>query len=153
MEKSISITNMLIKSADRIVKVSENSIKEYVENIDMLVAMLNDVMIKRKDILELIGGENNIIIMKTNHQSHLRFIASILQIPDSETLVDTLLWVFHTFMSRGFIPQYWDVQLSTLIQLMKENISVEAFLEILSIYNWMITNISNFVIIEDEKNN
>ena len=151
MKKNISVRNMLVKSADKIVKVSDSSIKEYEENMDMLVAALNDVMIKREDISKLIGGENNITMMKNNHQSHLHFVASILQIPDSETLVDTLLWVFNTFMSRGFIPDYWEVQISTLIQLMKKDFSEKTFFEILNIYNWMRANICNFIIIEDEK--
>lgn len=150
MEKDILVKNMLVKSADKLVNVSESSIKEYVDNMDLLVATLNEVMLKRKDILELIRWENNITMMKNNHHCHLQFIAAILQIPDSETLVDTLLWVFHAFRSRGFSPHYWEVQISTLTLLMKEKVSEKVFLEISSIYNWMNLNISIFTMIADE---
>ena len=75
MEKDILVKNMLVKSADKLVNVSESSIKEYVDNMDLLVATLNEVMLKKKDILELIGGENNITMMKNNHYCHLQFIA------------------------------------------------------------------------------
>jgi hypothetical protein len=151
MEESILVKNMLVESADKLVNVSETSIKEYVENMDLLVATLNGAMLKREDILELIGGKNNITMMKNNHHSHLQFIAAILQVPDSEMLVDTLLWVFRAFMSRGFGPNYWEVQISTLTLLMKENVSEKAFIEISNIYNWMNSNINTFTMIADEQ--
>ena len=136
--------NEILKSADKITKVSENSIKEYVDKIDIIVATMNEIMLKREDIMELIGGEGNIQRMKDNHTSHLEFVATILETPNSETLVDTLLWVFRVYISRGFNSKYWEVQISTLIQILKENISEKAFLEILSIYNWININIPYF---------
>ncbi|HEY8805784.1 MAG TPA: hypothetical protein VIM42_11905 [Clostridium sp.] len=141
----------LVKSADKIGRVSEGSIKEYVDKMEMLAARMNEVMLKRKDILELIGGEKNITMMKDNHNNHLRFVASILQTPDSETLVDTTLWVFHAYMSRGFSPNYWEVQLNTWRQLLKENINDKAFLEIISIYNWFTVNIPHFTVAANGK--
>ena len=151
MEESILFKNILVESADKLINVSETSIKEYMEKTDLLVAMLNEIMLKREDIIKLIGGKNNITIMKNNHHGHLCFISAILQVPDSVTLVDTLLWVFHTFLSRGFSPNYWEVQLSTLTLLMKENISEKSFVEISNIYNWMNLNISLFTMIADNQ--
>ena len=146
MEKSI-----LVKSASKISRVSEDSLKEYVDKMEMLAAKMNETMLAREDILELIGGEKNITMMKDNHNNHLRFIASILQTPDPETLVDSVLWVFRAYMSRGFSSNYWSAQLNTWIQLLKENISEKAFSEIVSIYNWMTVNIPNFTIAGEDK--
>lgn len=146
MEKS-----SLAKSASEISNVSEDSLKEYVDKMEMLAAKMNETMLAREDILELIGGEKNITMMKDNHNNHLRFIASILQTPDSETLVDTVLWVFRAYMSRGFSSNYWAAQLNTWIQILKENISEKAFSEIISIYNWMTVNIPNFTIAAEDK--
>ena len=144
--------DMLVKSASEISKVSESSLKEYVDKMEVLAAKMNKVMLARADILELIGGEKNITMMKDNHNNHLRFIASILQTPDSETLVDSLFWVFRAYMSRGFIVDYWKVQLNVWVQILKENISKEAFSEIISIYTWMVLNISSFATAaEDDK--
>ncbi|MGV8981889.1 hypothetical protein [Clostridium sp.] len=146
MEKST-----LLKSADKLPKVSDDSIKEYVDKMDLLAAKMNDEMLKRQDILELIGGEKNVELMKDNHNNHLRFIASILQTPDPETLVDSVLWVFRAYMSRGFNSNYWSAQINTWIQLLKENVSEKTFSEIISIYNWISVNIPNFTISADEK--
>jgi hypothetical protein len=141
----------LVKSASEISKVSEDSLNEYVDKMEMLAAKMNETMLARADILELIGGEKNITMMKDNHNNHLRFIASILQTPDSETLVDTVLWVFRAYMSRGFSSNYWAAQLNTWIQTLKENISEKAFTEIISIYNWMTVNIPSFTIAAEDK--
>jgi hypothetical protein len=146
MEKST-----LVKSADKLSKVSEASIKEYVDKMELLAAKMNEAMLKREDILELISGEKNITMMKDNHCNHLRFIASILETPDSETLVDTVLWVFRAYMSRGFSSNYWAAQINTWIYLLKENLSEKAYTEILGIYNWIGVNIPNFAIASDEK--
>lgn len=141
----------LIKSAEKITKVSEDSIKEYVGKIDMLAAKMNEVMLKRQDIYELIGGEKNLEMMKDNHNNHLRFVASILQTPHPETLVDTVLWVFRAYMSRGFSSTYWAAQINTWIQILKENVSEKTFSETISIYNWFSVNIPHFTIAADEK--
>ena len=141
----------LVKSADQITKVSADSLKEYVDKMDFLVATMNEVMLKREDILELIGEEKNILAMKENHKYHFLFIASILETPDPEILVDTVLWVFRSYMSKGFRPSYWAVQINTWIQLLKENISENAFFEIYSIYNWLHVNIPIFAIAADEE--
>ena len=138
--------NLLLESANKISKVSDNSIKEYVDKMDILNAKMNESMLGRKDIFELIGGEKNIRTMKDIHYNNLHFVASILQTPNTETLVDTTLWEFRAYMSRGFVSNYWAAQISTWIQLLKENISEKAFNEILSIYNWYSVNIPQFTI-------
>ena len=151
MEKDAALKNILIKSADKIARVSEDSIKEYVDKMEMMAAKMNEVMIKREDILELIGGKKNITMMKDNHNNHLRFVASILQTPNSETLVDTVLWVFRTYMSRGFSSNYWVAQLNTWVQIMKEDLSEKTVSEIISIYDWFIVYIPQFTIDTHEK--
>ena len=119
--------------------------------MDMLAAKMNEIMLKREDIFELIGGKKNIEMMKDNHNNHLRFVASILETPDSETLVDTVLWVFRAYMSRGFSSNYWAAQINTWIQILKENVSAKSFSEILSIYNWFSVNIPHFTIAADDE--
>lgn len=140
----------LIKSADKITKVSAASLKEYQDKMELLNVKMNEVMLKRDDILDLIGGQKNVAMMKDNHSNHLRFVASILETPDSETLVDTVLWVFRAYMSRDFSSNYWAAQINTWIQVLKENVSETAFIEILSIYNWFSVNIPQFTIAADE---
>ena len=105
----------------------------------------------RIDILELVGGDKNIRMMKDNYRNHLRFVGSIMQTPNAYTLVNTYLWEFRAYMSRGFISNYWAAQINTWIQLLKENLSEKAFNEILSIYNYISVNIPEFVIAAEDE--
>ena len=43
----------LIKSADAIGKISNDSIKEYMDKMEMLAARMNEIMLKRGDIKEI----------------------------------------------------------------------------------------------------
>lgn len=151
MEKSVFVKNSLIESASKLSKVSEASLKEYVDKREMLAAKMNEVMLKREDILGIIGGKENLAMMKDNHNNHLQFVTSILQRPDPETLVDTVLWVFHAYMSRGYSSEYFSSQMNTWKELLEESVSKKAFSEIFGIYDWFNVNIPNFVIVANEK--
>ncbi|WP_298842869.1 hypothetical protein [Clostridium sp.] len=151
MDENVFIKNKLVINAKKLVKVSDTSINEYIDKTDLLAAKMNEVMIKREDILELIGGDKNIRMMKDNYKNHLRFVGSIMLTPNADTLVDTFLWEFHAYMSRGFTSNYWAAQINTWIELLKENLSKKAFMEILSIYNYLSVNIPEFVIITENR--
>lgn len=143
--------NELIKSARKITRTSENSLKEYMKFRQLLIPLMDIEILSRKDVLELIGDPKNIKAVTDINTYHVNFIASILQLPDSETLVDSSLWVFRAYMSRGFISKYWTVQIRTILQLLREKISENAFLEIKSIYNWLSVNIPTFTLLADKK--
>ena len=119
--------------------------------MDALILNMNESMLARKDVLELLGGEKNLTMMKDNHDNHLRFIRSIAEEPDAETLVDTVLWVFRAYMSRGFHTNYWSAQLNTWIHVMKKGFTEETMTEIMPIYSWMSNNIPQFTLAADEK--
>lgn len=141
----------LINSAKKIVVLSEGAIIEFDSKLDELIFQMNQRMLERDDILELIGGEKNISMMKDNHDNHIRFIRSILEEPDAETLVDTVLWVFRAYMSRGFNTNYWSAQINTWIHVMTEQLSAKTMAEVIVIYNWLSVNIAHFTIASDEK--
>lgn len=141
----------LVESAESIRTVSAEAVREYIEKMDTLAVKMNEAMLAREDIFELVGGEKNITMMKDNHYNHLRFIGSIMQTPDAETLVDTVLWVFRAYMSRGFHTNYWAAQINTWTRILKENLSAESYIEVASVYNWLSINIPFFTIAADEK--
>ncbi len=140
----------LIESANRLNSVSLNSVKEYIEKSDLLVAEINRCMKSREDIVSLIGTDN-IAMMKDNHSNHVRFIASILGNRNDEVLVETILWVFRAYRSHNFTTNYWASQLNAWIDIIKKELSPQAFSEIYPYYEWMQLNIPLFVYISDEK--
>ncbi len=140
----------LIESAGRLNNVSSSSVKEYIDKSDLLIAAINRYMQEREDIVSLIGAEN-ISMMKDNHSNHVRFISSILKSRNDEVLVETVLWVFRAYRSHNFATTYWAAQLNAWIDIIKKELSSEAYKEIYPYYEWMQLNIPLFVIISDEK--
>lgn len=126
-------------------KVSE----EYFMKSEVLLSEMNAIMLKRADIKDLVG-EENLLMMQDNHSNHIRFIASILKEFNPEVLVETILWVFRVYRSHGFSTNYWAAQLNTWIEVLKNQLSAESYLEINPLYNWMQINIPIFVKLSDD---
>lgn len=135
--------NRLFETASHLAQVSEQAALEYHEKSEQLIAMMNREMLKREDVKELVG--NNLEMMKDNHGNHVRFIASVLKNPDSEVLVETILWVFRAYRSHGFTTNYWAAQLNTWLKVLKEVLTDSAYQEIYPYYEWMQVNIPLFI--------
>lgn len=142
--------NNLIESAKKINHFSEATQQEYFQKSEMLINKMNDLMLARADLKELIG-ENNERMMQDNHANHVRFIASILKNYNPDVLVDTVLWVFRAYRSHRFTTNYWATQLNSWITIMKETLSPEAYSQVYPLYEWMQVNIPMFVKLSDEK--
>jgi len=142
--------SLLEQSASHLKQVRKKSAVEYTEKLDYLVAMINAVMLQRKDVKALVG-ENNLDMMKDNHANHARFMSSIFTNYNPEVLIDTVLWVFRAYRSHGFSTNYWAAQLNVWIELLKKELSKESYEEIFPYYKWMQTNIPLFVQLSDEK--
>lgn len=139
----------LYEAAKVLKKVSTEAIKDFDAHKEELLYKMNKAMEEREDIYELVG-EKNIKLMKENHANHLQFMHSILETPNPEILVDTVLWVFRRYISRGFQVSYWPVQLSTWCSIMKCNLLPQTMKEIEPIYQWLILHILHFAMMEDE---
>jgi len=140
----------LLQTAQLLRQVDARVSSEYEQKSGQLNAKINQLMLERADIKELVG-EINISMMKDNHANHVRFIASILRNHNPEILVDTVLWVFRAYRSRGFSSNYWAAQLNTWIEIIKEELSTETYHQVFPLYEWMQVNIPTFVKLSDEK--
>lgn len=141
----------LIESATALKQVNPNVVAEYVQVSEMAVAAVNEALLGRPDIVELIG-KNNIQMMKDNHSNHARFIASILNHYQPVVFVDTVLWVFRAYRSRGFVSTYWAAQLNAWITVLKEMLQPESYSEVFQYYNWMLVNIPQFIAVTEAQN-
>jgi len=139
----------LIKTAKYLNPVSERGYNEYQRMQEKLVSLMNDKMLSRPDINDLVG-ENNLDMMKDNHANHARFMASLFKNFDPEVLTDTVLWVFRAYRSRKFHSNYWAAQLSNWIEILKQELSEQTFFEIFPYYEWMQVNIPVFVKLSTE---
>ncbi len=142
--------NHLLETAKKLKQVSDFATQEYTKKEEQLIVQMNKLMLKRTD-LEVLVGKDNINMMQDNHANHVRFIASILKNNNSDVLVETVLWVFRAYRSHGFSSNYWSAQLNTWIQILKTELSIETYNEVLPLYEWMQINIPIFVKVSDEK--
>lgn len=139
----------LLDLAKKIEKVSIESANDYAKNIDKMVALINEAMLERPNIKDLVG--ENIEMMKDNHANHARFISSILKNYQPEVFLDTVLWVFRAYRTHGFTTNYWAAQLNTWINIIEKALTPNAFKEIYPYYEWMQVNVPLFVKASDEK--
>lgn len=141
--------NLLLESAGKLQQVSKEASREYQDKAQLLLSGINRHMLNRQDIEKLVG-KDNIEMMRDNHANHLRFMSSIFQHHNSEVLVETILWVFKAYRSRGFTTSYWAAQVNSWITILKDELSTESFEQILPYYNWIQINIPVFVKLSQE---
>lgn len=130
----------LVETSKTIPSAGVNAISEYFTKSESLIASVNMQLASREDLHDLIG-KNNLSMMKDNHTNHVLFIHSILKNPNPIVLVDTLLWVFKTYRSRGFAVKYWVVQTDAWLEALNNQLSKEAYLQILPLYKWIQENL------------
>jgi hypothetical protein len=139
----------LIESTIGLGSISAYSLREFKENREILVAMMNSLMAGKPELDDLIG-EANLSMMKENHVNHAKFMESVFALFDKVVLVDTILWVFRTYRSRAFKDAYWIEQLNSWIELYRATLSQKCLSEILPFYHWMLNHISDFSLLSDE---
>lgn len=138
------------ESARAIGPVGQSAAREYTDKSDLLVSRINERMLAREDLPELVGADN-IQMMKDNHANHVRFIASMLQAFDADVLVETVLWVFRAYRSRNFRDTYWAAQLNGWVEILREELSPDTFDQVYPLYAWMQVNIPLFVRLSDDE--
>ncbi|MFW6064918.1 MAG: hypothetical protein ACOC8Y_05020 [Candidatus Natronoplasma sp.] len=138
----------LIRSAKKIEEPSRNAVEEFKETKEKLAIELNKRMKKRENLEELIGS-NNESMMEDNSQNMVKFLHSVFKNFEAKVFVDTILWVFKTYRSHGFRPEYWKTNLNTFVEIMKEELSEETFDELKPFLGWMIEHIPVFVKLTD----
>ncbi len=134
----------LFISAEALKQPSAASGKEFEEKSDFLAAEMNKLMGSRTDLVNLVG-EGNSAMMYDNHRNHARFMSSLFFQFQPVVLVETVLWVYRAYRAHGFHLTYWPAQLDQWVELLKIQLSPEAFSEIYPFYHWMIINQPGFV--------
>jgi hypothetical protein len=134
----------LLETARAINQADPEIAEEYAQRSNELIAQINESMLNRPDITELVG-KDHLNMMKDNHANHVRFIASILKHYNPNVLVETVLWVFRAYRSHGFSSNYWATQLNAWIDILEETLSEESFNQIAPYYEWMQIHIPIFV--------
>jgi hypothetical protein len=139
----------LIKTAAELKQPSAEAVSEFSNMADKMASILNDILSKRTDIVQLVG-EGNLEMMYDNHRNHLRFMVSLFQDYDPTVFTETVLWVFRAYRSHGFRLTYWPAQLDNWVSIFKKELSQDCFNEIYPFYHWMIVNNPSFAFVSDQ---
>jgi len=139
----------LVATANKLSHFGAEAAGEYTAKRDIMAAEITRIMGGRADLNDLIG-EGNQSMMEDNHRNHARFISSLIQDFSSQVLVETVLWVFRAYRNHGFRLTYWPAQLDTWVEVLRKELSPQAFAEIYPLYHWMIINQPAFVSLSDE---
>jgi len=139
----------LVRFAEEIPQPSEATLEEYTDKMEVLVSGINERLIARPDLSQLIGS-NNVQMMRDNHQNHARFMQSVFALYQPEVLVYTVLWVYRAYRAHGFQLTYGPAQLNAWLEVYKEELSEKAYNEIAPFYNWMLNHQALFVQLSDE---
>lgn len=133
----------LIEDAAYLSQVSSAAALEFSQVAGEAIAKMNMQMNSRDGIEEIIG-RGNLEIMEDNHKNHARFMESIFYSYDPVSFVNTVLWVFRVYQTRGFQVSYWVVQLTTWLALYRQLLSVSAFREIAPFYEFILAHMDAF---------
>ncbi len=143
------IKDRLIRTAMEIPQPPAEAVAEYERQRDRLVADVNRRLEERLDFEGLVGEENR-DMMRDNHANHARFVRSILTDFDPQVLVETVLWVFRAYRSRGFSDNYWAAQLNAWLDAMTAVLSPDSVAAIAPLYDWFIVHIPAFTFLSQD---
>lgn len=136
--------NDLLEVAKSLPKISNSSIDEYDNKKEILINEINNTIINRKDLLQLIGRESNKEMMRNNHHNHVLYMINLFKQFNANNFVSTVIWVMQTYQKHSFSPLYWSAQLSSWDNILRRNLSDSSYDEIIVFYNFMITNLPIF---------
>lgn len=122
--------------------VSPKSATLFKSKSDKMLDEVNEMMYIKNQNYRLIGS-NPRVIMETNHQNHVIFMGTLFTTNDYTMLEKTLPWILHTYLSKGFSISYFSHVLKTWMEVIKNNLLVEACEEIIPVYEYMLNAIEN----------
>ncbi len=138
----------LLYKAGSLTPPSEQTVTEYKKKADKLTAEVSRLLVARPDLERLIGADNQ-SMMEDNHRNHARFMESLFVAYSAEVFVETVSWVFRAYRAHGFQLTYWPAQLDLWLELLKKELSEDAYREIEPFYRFMLVNQAAFVQLSD----
>lgn len=130
----------LIESAKKLSQPTDTATAEYSQKMERIAAEVNSLMKARPDLDRLIGPDN-VAMMEDNHRNFARFTESLFLEFNPEVLVETVIWAISAYKAHGFKLTYWPAELDKFIEVLRGELSPEAFESIHPIYKWITVNI------------
>ena len=138
----------LLKSANQLKQPKKAYVQEFSAKWEQLSAKGSQILALRSDVEKLVGKGNQ-QMAEDNNRNFPRFMESLFSNYAPEVFIETVLWVFRAYQAHGFHTTYWAANLNIWVDMLKEDLSAEAFEAIHPFYDWIIVNIPVFVKLAD----
>ncbi len=131
------IKNILASNYD-LTNISSAAAEAYMRSTDQLLTQVANQLLAHPQSKALIGG-NPQEVMKDLHQKHAISMATALKINSYELLEKTVLWMYRTYLARGFRSDYFSTELLAWQQAIKQSFdNPDHANELLAIYQWLL---------------
>jgi hypothetical protein len=140
----------VLKDAEKLTPPQENSATEFGSKWELFSIKGSQILGQRSDFEKLVGKGNR-QMAEDNNKNFPRFMESMFVDYKPKVFLETVLWVFRAYRSHGFDSTYWAANLNIWVDMLKEDLSEQAFKEIYPFYNWLIVNIPIFVKLADSE--
>ena len=113
---------------------------DYLAAVDLLRQAVDAALQARPDLPALIGteGTDGIEAMDANHVNHARFMTSVFAQRDAAPLIDTMIYIYSSYISRGFSPNYFHIELECWAEAVTAHVPLGSAGAIGDVYRTMI---------------
>lgn len=91
--------------------VEPEALQRYSMSWALLASYVDRSLGSRADLDELIGN-NPVTVMMSNHVCHAKFITSVIRLRSAPCLIEVAIWVYRSYVARGFSPDYFPAELA-----------------------------------------
>jgi methanogenic corrinoid protein MtbC1 len=124
--------------------IDENEANTYESETPAMLEYVNQSFKKLPNLFTLTGSTST-ELMSVNHANHVEFMATIFQIKSAVVLFDVIIWVYRSYASRGFSPDYFVYELQFWKEAVSMYVRPAESSATMHVYELMIQNHSNFL--------
>jgi methanogenic corrinoid protein MtbC1 len=129
---------------DALSRIPPESILAYRNKIVPMVDSVNKAMAAHPRLEKFLGG-NPFLIMEENHLNHARYMASAFALKSGAGFISTVSWVYKTYISRGFSPDYFPTELEAWRTAVAGHLDEDSARPIRDFYETMIARHEDFI--------
>jgi len=127
----------LLEDVEGMFPVPEEAAEAYLDSLPTLAGQVDDAILQRSDISDLIGS-CAIDIITTNHRNHGKFMATVFALDLPALLVRVMPWAYRVYTIRGVSYEYFPAELSAWIRAIEDELDPAHARPLCRVYRWMM---------------
>lgn len=141
------VDNSLIKKcADAITGVDVATADAFDAMAPVILDYANKTLAQREDIEDLIGP-NPLRVLYDDHSNHVEFMATQFRLQSGRAVVETAIWVYRSYINRGFSPRYFPIDLTVWMEAIATYFDTEQAAQLHAVYQCLIDSHRDFLVL------